>query len=210
MHLRKKLIVVAFVLIILMVSACSIRDDGNNSKNKINSEFDNNLENENIDSEGDKEEENVPLKVTEDEELEESLTSFRKERETMVGENMGGGLTGYGAPNLEDYGIDESKIDYQPEFDSREMGEAYETAKHYVKETLGIKIETKAATYMCVDPRMYNIYEDEDKGVARGYENENIFINEYYDGENWQYLVLVRDAKGEPWEVIHHGSSYKE
>lgn len=211
MYLRKKLMMLAFVLTLLTFSACSTQNHGNNSSNEINNEPSKNLENKNMESEDeDIEEKDVPPKVMEDEELEESLASFRKERETMVGEKMGGGLVGFGAPNLEDYGIDESKINYQPEFDSRETAEAYETAKNYVQDTLGIKIETKSTTYMCVDPRMYKIYEDEDKGVAQGYENDNIFITEYYDGENWQYLILVRDAKGEPWEVIHHGSNYKE
>lgn len=227
MYLTKKLMVVAFALIILTVSACSTKNDENNSRNEINSEFDNNLESENMDSEknessfidGNKEQqpidkevkENIPPVVSEDDkELEEALAAYRKERETMVAVKMGNGLKGYGAPNQEDYGIDDNGTKYLLEFDSRETAKAYETAENYIKETLGIEPETKVATYMCIDPRMYSIYEDEDKGVAEGYENDNIFITEYYDGEVWQYLILVRDSKEDPWKVIHHGSSYKE
>lgn len=196
MHLRKKLMLVAFSLIMLTVSACSTKNNGNNSNNEINSEL---------------EEENIPSAVSEDyRELEDALATYRKERETMVATKMGNGLKGYGAPNPEDYGIDDKGTKYLLEFDSREAAKAYETAEKYVKETLGIKIETKVAAYMCIDPRMYSIYEEEDKGVAKGYDNENIFISEYYDGEVWQYLILVRDSKEDTWKVIHHGGSYNE
>lgn len=196
MDLIKKLIFVAFGLIILTVSACSLKNYGNNSNNEINSEL---------------EEENISSVVSEDDrELEEALVDYRKERETMFAVTMGNGLKGYGAPNPENYGIDANGTKYLLEFDSRETAKAYETAENYVKETLGIKTQTKTATYMCVDPRIYKIYEDEDKGVAEGYKNDNIFITEYYDGEAWQYLILVRDSKEDPWKVIHNGSSYKE
>lgn len=206
MYLRKKLMVASFVLIILTVSACSIKNDGNNSNNEINSEF--GKEQQLIDKE---EEENiVPVVSEDDKELEEALAAYRKERESMVAVKMGNGLKGYGAPDQEDYGIDDSGTKYLLEFDSRETAKAYETSENYIKETLGIQTETKVAAYMCVDPRMYKIYEDEDKGVAEGYKNDNIFITEYYDGDLWQYLILVRDSKDDPWKVIHHGSSYKE
>ena len=69
MCLRKKLMVVSFVFIILMVSACSIKNDGNNSNNEINSEF--GKEQQLIDKE---EEENiVPVVSEDDKELEEKL-----------------------------------------------------------------------------------------------------------------------------------------
>ena len=56
---------------------------------------------------------------------------------------------------------------------------------------------------------MIAIYEDEDKGVASGYDADNIFLCEFNDNGNWQYLILVREGKGSEWEVLHHGSSYK-
>lgn len=55
------------------------------------------------------------------------------------------------------------------------------------------------------------IYRDEDKGVAKGYENENIFLSEFCgEDHNWQCLVLVREGKGQPWRVIYCGNDYTE
>ncbi|MBD5586125.1 hypothetical protein FDF50_03755 [Clostridium botulinum] len=64
----------------------------------------------------------------------------------------------------------------------------------------------------CLDPRMNAIYDDEDKGVASGYDNENIYIEEYETEKDdvYSYLILVRDSKDSPWKVIHHGNSYKK
>ncbi|WP_291583046.1 hypothetical protein [Clostridium sp. UBA6640] len=64
----------------------------------------------------------------------------------------------------------------------------------------------------CIDPRMNAIYDDEDKGVASGYDNENIRIEEYETEKDdvYSYLISVRESKDSPWEVIHHGNSYKE
>ena len=64
---------------------------------------------------------------------------------------------------------------------------------------------------ICPDPRVLAIYDDEDKGVAAGYDSSNIFVCEYCNGDGvWQYLILVRDGKSGAWSVIHDGSSYKE
>lgn len=143
------------------------------------------------------------------EELEKSLAAYREEREKMTGVKMGDGVSGHGAPNMEDYGLDIGGSDDFPRFDSRELNEAYEAAEKYAVQTLGIKAETKSPVYPCVDPRIYAIYEAEDKGVANGYAADNIFVCEYYDNGTWQYLILVREAKGEPWRVIHHGGGYQ-
>lgn len=64
----------------------------------------------------------------------------------------------------------------------------------------------------CIDPRINAIYDEEDKGVAKGYDNENIYIEEYETEEDdvYSYIFLVRDSKDSPWRVIHHGNSYKE
>jgi len=63
----------------------------------------------------------------------------------------------------------------------------------------------------CLDPRMNAIHDDEDKSVAAGYENENIFLQEFYwEGEGWRYLILVRDSEESPWRVLYEGLSYKE
>lgn len=145
-----------------------------------------------------------------DDELDQNLSEYRAERENMTNTAMGNGVSGYGAPNAEDYGFSSSESSYLSNLDSRELNEAYGTAKKYVNETLGIQVETKQSVYPCVDPRITEIYEAEDKGVADGYDSENIFVCEYCDNGTWQYLILVRDGKGSEWNVIHHGSSYKE
>lgn len=145
-----------------------------------------------------------------EDELEQSLSEYRAERENMTNVAMGNGVAGYGAPNAENYSFQTDTAEYMQNFDSRELNEAYETAKKYVEETLAITVETNAIVYACVDPRIMEIYEAEDKGVADGYEPGNIFVCEYCDNGTWQYLILVRDGKGSDWRVIHHGGSYKE
>ena len=142
-------------------------------------------------------------------ELEQNLSEYRAERENMTNVAMGNGVSGYGAPNAENYGFETDTANYMQNFDSRELNKAYETAKKYVTETLAITVETNAVVYACVDPSITEIYEDEDKGVANGYDSENIFVCEYCDNGTWQCLILVRDGKGSEWSVIHHGSSYK-
>lgn len=141
--------------------------------------------------------------------LEEELRKYRQEREDTIQESNG--LVEGGTPDESNYSFDTSGTFYAGRFDTRELTQAYETARIYVTDTLGISPETKMATYMCIDPRILEIYEDEEKGVAAGYDNDNIFVCEYCNGDGvWQYLVLVRDGKGDAWSVIHNGSSYKE
>ena len=145
-----------------------------------------------------------------DADLEERLAQYRAEREGMTNVAMGNGVSGYGAPNAENFGFQADTTDYTQNFDSRELNKAYETAKKYVTETLAISVETNAVVYPCIDPRITEIYEAEDKGVADGYDSKNIFVCEYCDNGTWQYLILVRDGKDSGWSVIHHGGSYKE
>ncbi len=63
-----------------------------------------------------------------------------------------------------------------------------------------------------MNPRILAIYNDEDKGVATGYTNENIRVFEYETegDDSFSYLFLVRYSKELPWKIIHHGTSYKE
>ena len=144
-----------------------------------------------------------------DAELEEELKNYRKEREDMIQE--ANGLVEGGSPDEDNYSFDMSGSFYTSRFDTRETTEAYAAARVYVTDTLGIKPSTKMVTYMCIDPRVLAIYDDEDKGVAAGYDSSNIFVCEYCNGDGvWQYLILVRDGKGSAWSVIHDGSSYKE
>lgn len=145
----------------------------------------------------------------EDAELEEELKNYRKEREDMIQE--ANGLVEGGSPDEDNYSFDMSGSFYTSRFDTRETTEAYAAARVYVTDTLGIKPSTKMVTYMCIDPRVLAIYDDEDKGAAAGYDSSNIFVCEYCNGDGvWQYLILVRDGKGSAWSVIHDGSGYKE
>ena len=142
-----------------------------------------------------------------DAELEEELARYRQEREDNIQEV--GGLVEGGSPDESNYTFDLSGIGYSAQFDTREATEGFATARIYVTDTLGIEPNTKQVVYMCVDPRVLAIYEDEDKGFAAGYDNSNIFVCEYCGEDDvWQYLILVRDGKGSAWNVIHHGSSY--
>ena len=144
-----------------------------------------------------------------DTELEEELKKYRQEREDEIQESNG--LVEGGSPDEEKYSFDLSKSYYTSQFDTREVTEAYAAARIYVTDSLGIKPITKMVTYMCIDPRILNIYDAEDKGVAAGYDNNNIFVCEYCKEEGvWQYLILVREGRGSEWNVIHNGTSYKE
>lgn len=139
----------------------------------------------------------------------EELKNYRQEREDAIIEVNG--LVEGGSPDENNYSFDMSGLDYAGQFDTKEMAQAYAAAKIYVTDILGIKPNTKMITYMCIDPKMLAIYEDEDKGVAAGYDNNNIFLCEYCNEEDvWQYLILVRDSKDSPWNVIHNGNSYKK
>ena len=146
-----------------------------------------------------------------DDELEGNLASYRAKREDWTDTSLGNGVTGSGgkAQSPEDFNLyfDSSVMD---NFDAREVVDAYSVAKKYVENTLGMTVTTKHTVYMCVDPKIWEIYEAEDKGVAEGYEAENIFVCEYCDNGSWKYLILVREGKGSAWEVIHNGSSYME
>lgn len=63
----------------------------------------------------------------------------------------------------------------------------------------------------CIDPRVNAIYEDEDKGVAKGYGNDDIHVQEYEDKDgSYKYLILVKDKDSKQWKVIKDGNGYKE
>lgn len=136
-------------------------------------------------------------------EMEEALAAYRRERDAMTYEE--GDVLMTGAPNEGEYGLDFSE-EYT-DFDTKEMEEAYGTASDYVKNVLKIDTDVEC----CVDPRILHIYKDKDKGVAKGYENSNIYLAEYCDSDHiWKYIIMVRDGQGKPWRVVHHGISYKK
>ncbi len=135
--------------------------------------------------------------------IEKELAAFRAEREKGI--SSVGNYTMVQFPNEENYDYGVGDISYLTRFDSRELNEAFKAASAYLKDTLNLESDA----WICVDPRMTAIYEDEDKGVANGYDADNIFLCEYNDNGNWQYLILVREGKGSDWEALYHGSSYK-
>lgn len=141
------------------------------------------------------------VKTTDD--IEEELAAFRAEREKGISSLGNYMLVQF--PNEENYSYDVGDISYVSRFDSRELNEAFKVAGAYVEGTLNLE----NGAWICIDPRMTAIYEDDDKGVANGYDADNIFLCEYNDNGNWQYLILVREGKGSDWEVLYHGSSYK-
>lgn len=141
---------------------------------------------------------------TEDtESIEKELAAYRAEREK--GTSSVGNYTMVQLPNEDNYNYGIADSNHSSVFDSKELNEAYEAANAYIKGTLNLESEL----WPCIDPRMNAIYEDEDKGVASGYDADNIFLCEYNDNGNWQYLILVREGKGSDWKVLYHGGSYK-
>lgn len=134
--------------------------------------------------------------------IEKELAAYRAEREKGV--SSYGNYTMVIGPNEENYKYGVGEI-YPVSFDTRELSLAFKAAGAYVEGTLKLKNDV----WCCADPRMIAIYEDEDKGVANGYDAENIFLCEYNDNGKWQYLILVREKKGSDWKVLYHGSSYK-
>lgn len=137
------------------------------------------------------------------EDIEKELAAYRAEREKGV--SSSGNYTMAKAPNEENYQYGVGSSDCYARFDSREKNLAFKAAVDYVEGTLKLEGEV----WGCVDPRMNAIYDDEDKGVADGYDADNIFLCEYNDNGKWQYLILVREKKGSDWKVLYHGSSYK-
>ena len=230
--MRKKYgrLIMAGMLILVFMAGCSFKgnaiNDGANgsvSENEDNSGYDaGEKENQNdkkseenknsqADTQSKQLEENKnsqtqsqPQSTPTAEELEKEMAAYRAEREK--GESSDGKFQLAQDPSEENYkyGIGNSNS-YTVRFDARELNEAYEVADNYVEKTL----ELESEAWECIDPRMTAIYEDEDKGVANGYDADNIFLCEYNDHGTWQYLILVREGKGSDWSVLYHGSSYK-
>lgn len=96
------------------------------------------------------------------------------------------------------------------DFSTEVLENIFETIFAYL-EKKGIDIKMNNTIGGCYDPRMNKIYEDEDKGVAEGYENKDIFVAEYETKKTgvYSYLIVVRDKKG-TWKVLYDGTSYKE
>lgn len=217
MKIKKNIMIAGICVMILGTSACAnkegnVLDDPNQAETQPSVsqplETEDNVQIKDSETEMTAEN-NTEGQVNDDLALEEELKQYRQERDDNVIEENG--LVEGGSPDEENYTFDLSGTSHTSQFDTRETTEAYSVARKYVTDTLGIKPITKMPVYMCVDPRILSIYEEEDKGVANGYDNNNIFVCEYCKEDGtWQYLILVREGKGEAWKVIHNGSSYKE
>ena len=205
----------AGMLVLALTTGCG---SGNNnaSVNRANEESDSILSTEmedtihnageqesQTDTETEQTEESSQSHSQDTESIEEELAAYRAEREK--GTSSVGNYTMVQLPNEDNYNYGIAASDHSSVFDSKELNEAYEAANAYIKGTLNLESEL----WPCIDPRMNAIYEDEDKGVANGYDADNIFLCEYNDNGNWQYLILVREGKGSDWKVLYHGGSYK-
>ena len=112
-------------------------------------------------------------------------------------------------PNLPIDGYDEL-LEFVPLFKTEDETKAVSVAIDYILNELRVDIKSKVKIYGCVDPRIKKIYKPgEDKGKLSNYENENIWIGEYLDGDEWKYIFLGRDSKDSDWKIVHTGSSYK-
>lgn len=206
-------LMIAGMLILLFTTGCgsdsNVMNGGGNgtvSEDSDDSGYHAGDQEKQTDTKSEQSEENKngqPQTTASAEDIEAELAKYREERKK--GESTNGNYTMVRLPNEENYKYGVGALGATPRFDSRELTLAYRAADAYVQETLHLEGEV----WGCADPRMIAIYEDEDKGVANGYDADNIFLCEYNDDGKWQYLILVREKKGSDWKVLYHGSSYK-
>lgn len=209
--MRFKVIFIIIVLIVTLLTGGCGNPKINQTKENPESDIGNTLstdvsESSQEEKRQEQSEEDETQKEQEYSELDEMLAQYRQERQES-NEEMFDGTILVVEPSQDKYDIDFSGYEYmQSLFDTREKTEAFDAATEYLKTTYGIE-----KVNSCVDPRIYEIYGNEDKGVADGYEDSNIFVAEYEnsDGE-WSYLILVREGKGAEWKVVGDGKDYKE
>ena len=205
MRTRKKLVIVS-LFITMLLSGCQNKMAGSEGEDKV-SDKEQVFETNKKENDHTKDKENeVQSQSEKTETLDESLLRYREAREKS-NEKMPDGTVMVVEPNEDEYDIDFSGYEYMSSlFDTREKTEAFEAALKYLKDTYGIE-----KVYWCIAPRIYELYGNEEKGVADGYEDDNIFVAEYagVDGE-WNYLILVRERKGSEWKVVGDGKDYKE
>ena len=144
-------------------------------------------------------------------ELDKMLAEHRKYRKENKYEQNGSLVSiGMSNTNIPD------KANNKPSFESKELEDIFEVINKYLKEEKGMKEDKngeieEANISEAIDPRINAIYDEDDKGVAKGFKNENIFVGEYEDKDgSYKYLVLVRNSNGDKWKIIHDGTSYKK
>ncbi|MGL5379343.1 hypothetical protein [Clostridium sp.] len=184
-------------LVATVITGCS------NGKNILGSDG-----RENINSMDINEVERLPESQKETE-LDKILAARRKFAKENTKVDVGGGTSAISMRDDDIPGQTENRPDFINELDT----DFFEFVANYLKTELNIP-EPKLGYYInqCMDPRMNRIYEDSDKGVAAGYENENIILMEYETEESdvYSYLVIVRNNKESDWKVIYNGLNYKE
>ncbi|MGL5695002.1 MAG: hypothetical protein ACRCXA_13050 [Peptostreptococcaceae bacterium] len=146
-----------------------------------------------------------------DTEIDKALAEIRKARKKSI-TIKDGSMTVISDNGIRLPGQSENIPDFSKE-DYKSFEQGASVILDYIENELKIpKREYGYDTSICIDPRMNAIYDDEDKGVASGYENENIMIEEYESevDDVYSYLILVRDSKTSPWKIIYDGNSYKK
>ncbi|MGL4452670.1 MAG: hypothetical protein ACRCTZ_16000 [Sarcina sp.] len=100
-----------------------------------------------------------------------------------------------------------------PSFEDENLEDMYQVAIDYLIEEKGFTKDEndyiKEDFAQCIDPRIMELYDNEDKGLLSGYNNENIFVIEYEIEGRYEFLFLVRKNKNEEWHVKYEGTSYK-
>ncbi|MGL4739841.1 MAG: hypothetical protein ACRC41_03435 [Sarcina sp.] len=142
-----------------------------------------------------------------DSELDKKLTQMREFRKKNIKiENGSMSAISYNDKDL--LGQSENR----PEFNKEEYKIIFNIVYDYLAKKLDIDRSNEIALAKidndtCIDPRINKIYDNEDKGVANGYENENIYVHEYEDTNNsYKYLIMVKEKN--IWKVIHDGENY--
>lgn len=140
---------------------------------------------------------NQKLALEETKVLEENLAKLRKENKRDRAEGI--------ALSVKDGN------DSIPAFSEEEIGKVLEVSKRYLEDKYGRDYEKDWYMGANIDPRMSEIYRDEDKGVCKGYQADNIYIIEFEkEKEKYEYLFLIREDYHSDWRVIHEGSDYKK
>lgn len=142
-------------------------------------------------------------------ELDKILAERRKYAKENTKAEAGGGSTSISMTDGDIPGQSKNRPDFIYEFTDK----FFVFISDYLKTELNIP-EPSLGYYIaqCMDPRMNAIYDDSDKGVASGYDNDNIIVMEYETAKEnvYSYLIVVRDNKDSQWKIIYDGSNYKE
>lgn len=148
---------------------------------------------------------NIPSDQKESE-INRKVAEVRKDRKGSRKEENGSLYVHEGIDN----GLKEMSTNI-PDFDISLFEAADEYILNVLKNPIRINDEVKFDQSICIDPRINEIYNSEDKGLLKGYKNENIGIIEYEEvGGEYNYLFLARESKESPWKVVHNGKNYKK